>query len=75
MKCLLSLQLPTPDNRYGHIVAASSDREVVHYFCAAVIAEQERSIELADDPFEREFQRIRLEQLKARLAWATCESP
>ena len=70
MKCVLVLQLPTPDLRYGHVITASANPELVRLFCATVIADQERRAQDAKDLFEREFQRIRLEQLRVQLAWA-----
>ena len=71
MRCVLVLQLPTPDLRYGHVITASSNRDLVQQFCAMVLADQEERVEAADDLFEREFQRIRLEQLRVQLDWAT----
>ncbi len=70
MRCVLALQLPTPDLRYGHVITASTNPDLMHQFCSTVIADQERRVEAADDLFEREFQRLRLEQLKVQLAWA-----
>ena len=43
-------------------------------FRVAVLADQEERVEAADDLFEREFQRIRLEQLRVQLAWAMGEA-
>ena len=71
MRCVLVLQLPTPDLRHGHVITASTNPALVRQFCAAVLADQEELVEHADDIFQREFQRIRLEQLKAQLVWAT----
>jgi hypothetical protein len=70
MKCVLVLQLPTPDFRCGHVITASTNPELVHQFCSTVIADQEQRVERAEDLLEREFQRLRLEQLKVQLAWA-----
>lgn len=70
MRCVLTLQLPTPDLRYGHVITASTNPELVRRFCSTVIADQEVRLESAEDLFEREFQRLRLEQLKVQLAWA-----
>jgi hypothetical protein len=70
MKCVLVLQLPTPDLRYGHVITASTNPELVQQFCSTVIADHEHRVEGAEDLFEREFQCLRLEQLKAQLAWA-----
>ena len=71
MRCVLVLQLPTPDLRYGHVITASADPDLLRSFCTAVLADQQERVEAADDLFEREFQRIRLEQLTVQLAWAT----
>ena len=71
MRCVLTLQLPTPDLRYGHVVTASTNPELVQQFCSTVIADQERRVEAAVNLFEREFQRIRLEQLRVRLSLIT----
>ena len=71
MRCLLVLQLPTPDLRYGHVISASTNPDLVQQFCAAVIADQERRIEDTDDPGQKEFQLLRLDQLRVQLAWAT----
>jgi hypothetical protein len=70
MKCVLVLQLPTPDLRYGHVITASTNPELLQQFCSTVIADQEQRVEHAEDLFEREFQLLRLEQLKVQLAWA-----
>ena len=74
MERILVLQLPTMDLRYGHVVAASTDPQLIQFFCEAVLAKQEEQVKAAGDPFEREFQHIRLEQMRARLAWAAPES-
>jgi hypothetical protein len=74
MKCVLTLQLPTPDLRYGHVITASTNPDLVHQFCSAVIADQERRVEVAEDLFDREFQRIRLDQLRVQLTWALGEA-
>jgi hypothetical protein len=73
MKCVLVLQLPTPDLRYGHVITASTNPELVRHFCSTVIADQQQRAEEAEDLLEREFQRIRLEQLRVQLAWAMGE--
>ena len=70
MRCILTLQLPTPDLRYGHVITASTNPDLVQRFCQTVLADQEERVEAADDLFERELQRIRLEQLRVQLAWA-----
>jgi hypothetical protein len=70
---MLVLQLPTPDLRYGHVITSSTNPELLRLFCSTVIADQERRAEGADDLLEREFQRIRLEQLRVQLAWAMGE--
>ena len=70
MRCILTLQLPTPDLRYGHVITASTNPDLVQRFCQTVLADQEGRLEAADDLFDREFQRIRLEQLRVQLAWA-----
>ena len=67
MRCVLVLQLPTPDLRYGHVITASTNPYLMRQFCAMVLADQEERVETAEDVFEREFQRIRLEQLKVQL--------
>ena len=59
MHCILVLQLPTPDLRYGHVVAASSNRELVGYFCASILADQEKRAKSARDSAEREYAFIR----------------
>ena len=74
MRCVLVLQVPTPDLRYGHVITASTNPELVRQFSVAVLADQEERVEAADDLFEREFQRIRLEQLRAQLAWSMGEA-
>ena len=74
MRCVLVLQLPTPDLRYGHVITASTNPELMRQFSVAVLADQEERVEAADDLFEREFQRIRLEQLRAQLAWSMGEA-
>ena len=70
MRCVLVLQLPTPDLRYGHVITASTNPDLVRQFCSTVIADQERRAEAASDLLDRELQRIRLEQLRVQLAWA-----
>ena len=62
------------DLRYGQVVAASSDPQLIQFFCEAILAKQEEQVKAGGDPFEREFQHIRLEQMRARLAWAATES-
>ncbi len=74
MERILVLQLPTTDLRYGHVVAASTDPQLIQLFCETVLAKQEEQVKAASDLFEREFQHIRLEQKRARLAWAVTES-
>ena len=74
MERILVLQLPTMDLRYGHVVAASTDPQLIQFFCEAVLAKQEEQVKATGDLFEREFQHIRLEQMRARLAWAAPES-
>ena len=71
MRCVLTLQLPTTDLKYGHVITASTNPDLLQHFCAKVLADQEKRVEAAEDVFEREFQRIRLEQLRVQLAWAT----
>jgi len=39
-----------------------------------VLADQQERVDAAEDVFEREFQRIRLEQLRVQLAWAMGET-
>ena len=39
-----------------------------------VTSSLEEQVKAAGDLFEREFQHIRLEQMRARLAWAATES-
>ena len=73
MRCVLVLQVPTPDLRYGHVITASTNPELVRHFCSTVIADQQQRAEEAEDLLEREFQRIRLEQLRVQLAWAMGE--
>jgi hypothetical protein len=70
MRCVLVLQVPTPDLRYGHVITASTNPDLVRHFCSAVIADQEQRADEAEDLLEREFQCIRLEQLRVQLAWA-----
>ena len=70
MQCVLVLQLPTPDLRYGHVITASTNPDLLRQFCTAVLADQEARVEGAEDPFQRELQRIRLDQMKVQLAWA-----
>ena len=74
MRCVLTLQLPTPDLRYGHVITASTNPDLLRQFCTMVLADQEERVEAADDLFEREFQRIRLEQLRVQLAWSMGEA-
>ena len=70
MRCVLVLQIPTPDLRYGHVITASTNPDLLWQFCSTVIADQEQRADRAEDLLEREFQRIRLEQLRVQLAWA-----
>lgn len=70
MRPILVLQVPTPDLRYGHVISASTNPDLMQYFCSTVIADQERRLDGFDDLFEREYQRIRLDHLRAQLAWA-----
>ena len=74
MKCVLILQLPTPDLRYGHILAASTDANLIRQFCTDVLDDQKRKVETTKDTSQHEFQRLRLEQLHARLTWATSDA-
>lgn len=74
MRCVLVLQLPTPDLRHGHVITASTNPDLVRQFCSAVIADQEERVDEADDVFQREFQRIRLDQLRVQLDWALGEA-
>ena len=74
MERILVLQFPTMDLRYGHVVAASSDPQLIQFFCEAILANQEEQVRAAGDLVEREFQYIRLEQMRARLAWPATES-
>ena len=71
MRCVLVLQLPTPDLRYGHVITASTSLDLMRQFCETVLAEQAERVEESEDLFQREFQRIRLDQLRVQLAWAT----
>ena len=71
MHCVLVLQLPTPDLRYGHVITASTNPDLMRQFCETVLAEQAERVEESEDLFQREFQRIRLDQLRVQLAWAT----
>ena len=71
MQCVLVLQLPTPDLRYGHVITASTNPELMRQFCETVLAEQAERVEESEDLVQREFQRIRLDQLRVQLAWAT----
>jgi len=71
MDCVLVLQLPTSDLKYGHVITASTNPELVRHFCATVLADQEERLADSGDLIQREFQRIRLDQLRAQLAWAT----
>ena len=75
MRCVLTLQLPTPDLRYGHVITASSNPDLVHRFCQTVLTDQEQRVDATDDLLERELQRIRLEQLRVQLAWAVADGP
>ena len=68
MRCVLVLRLPTPDLRYGHVITASTNPNLMRQFSIAVLADQEKRVDSADDRFEREFQRIRPEQLRVQLA-------
>lgn len=52
-------------------MSISPNPDLVRQFCSAVLADQEERVEEADDLFQREFQRIRLDQLRVQLAWAT----
>ena len=70
MHCVLVLQLPTPDLRYGHVITASTNPDLMRQFCETVLAEQAERVEESEDLFQREFQRIRLDQLRVQLAWA-----
>ncbi len=70
MQCVLVLHLPTLDLRYGHVITESTNPELLRHFCTAVLADQEERVEEAEDLFQREFQRIRLDQLRVQLAWA-----
>ena len=71
MQCVLVLQLPTPDLRYGHVITASTNPDLMRQFCETVLGEQAERVEESEDLFQREFQRIRLDQLRVQLAWAT----
>ena len=73
MKCVLVLQLPTPDLPYGHVITASTNPDLLRRFCSTVLSDQENLVDAADDPFQREFQRIRLDQLRVQLDWALGE--
>ena len=71
MHCVLVLQLPTPDLRHAHVITASTNPELLRKFCETVLADQAERVEESEDLFQREFQRIRLDQLRVQLAWAT----
>ena len=71
MHCVLVLQLPTPDLKHGHVITASTNPDLMRLFCETVLADQAERIEESEDLFQREFQRIRLDQLRVQLAWAT----
>ena len=71
MHCVLVLQLPTPDLKHGHVITASTNPDLMRLFCETVLADQAERIEESKDLFQREFQRIRLDQLRVQLAWAT----
>ena len=70
MKCILVLQVPTPDLRYGRVLTVSSDLNIIREFCAAVLSNEEERIEDAQSPEDQDFSRMRLDQLRARLVWA-----
>ena len=71
MQCVLVLQLPTLDLTYGHVIPASTNPDLMRQFCETVLAEQAERVEESEDLFQREFQRIRLDQLRVQLAGAT----
>ena len=71
MQCVLVLQLPTLDLRYGHVITASTNPDLMSLFCETGLADQAERVEESEDLFQREFQRIRLDQLRVQLAWAT----
>ena len=71
MQCVLVLQLPTPDLRYGHVIIASTNPDLMRQFCETVLADQAERVEESEDLFQQEFQRIRLDQGTVHLAWAT----
>ena len=71
MHCVLVLQLPTPDLKYGHVITASTNPALLRQFCETVLSDQARRVEESEDLFQREFQQIRLDQLRVKLAWAT----
>jgi hypothetical protein len=71
MNCILVLQLPAPDLKYGHVITASTNPDLLRRYCETVLADQEQRVVDADDLLQREFQHLRLEQMKVQLAWAT----
>ena len=74
MKAQLVLQVPVQESPgKALIVAACDDSEVIREFAQRMVDACELSIESADGPFEREFARIRSEQLRARLMFVLDE--
>ena len=71
MNAQLVLQLPVNEaGRKALVVAACDDPNVISEFATRMLEASEASVDRADDPFEREYARIRLEQLRARLHFA-----
>ena len=70
MRAVLTLQIPSPDWRRGHVLVASSDRLLIREFCRKILEMRESDLDgLSGDAFERELARINLDQLRARLTW------
>ena len=70
MRAVLTIQIPTDDWRRGHILAASTDPNLIRHFCQTVLELRSREADRLDDPFDRELARVEIEQLRARFAFA-----
>lgn len=69
--CQLVLQVPQPNSRRAYAVALCDDVETIRAFARQMLTEAEAAVEDAPDVFSREAALIELEQLRARLCWAT----
>ncbi len=74
MRAILTLQVPSDDLRYGRILVASSDQNLIRLVCNRLLTSKVCELrQQSGDLFSKELARLELEQLRARLSLALNE--